>query len=188
MFRFIFPIILLFFATSLYFDYISPSSDKIETLNEDIRKTNTALAVQRKDIEEILAELKNNKDSIDPEKIEKFNRLVPQQEDFDEAVFVNDMNNIAIKYGMVINNIQVSSQSKIADSTADNATDDNNGDSGYGTFKIQFTFDSSYKKFVEFMKAIERNEQLLDVNITSFQAKDEGDYSYNVALTTYWLK
>ena len=187
MFRFIFPIILLFFSASLYFDYIVPSSDKIEVLNKDIKKTNIALDTQKGDIEETLAKLKEDKESIDPEKIKKLNRLVPQQSDFDEAVFANDMNNIAIRHGMVINNIQLSNQSSVT-KNSDSADNTDNINGGYGMFKMQFSVESSYKEFIKFMKEIEQNEQLMDVNVTSFQGKDEGDYNYSVALTTYWLK
>jgi len=199
MFRFIFPIILLFFAASLYFDYIKPSALRIEVLSEDIKKMDVALDTQKADIEKALAELKKDKDSIDLKDIEKLDRLVPKQNDFDEAVFVNDMNNIAIKHGMVIKNMQLSNQSSATNDTnntenAGGSDDTDNADSSddikgdYGTFKLQFSVDSTYKEFIKFMKAIERNEQLMDVNITSFQGTDEGDYSYRVALTAYWLK
>ena len=179
MFRFILPITFIFFAASLYFSYIGPGFDKIDAINKDISSLNKTLSKQKKDIDKKLAELEKQTDSISPEDEKKLDRLVPQKSDFDEAGFVNDMNNIASLHNVEqLDSVQFSSQL--------NAATDNNTEE-YGTFKMRFNVEGTYDEFIAFMKDVERNEQLIDVDITSFQSTDTGIYKYGVSLVTYWL-
>ncbi len=179
MFRFILPITFIFFAASLYFSYIGPGFDKIDAVNKEIDSLNGTLSKQKKDIDKRLVELKKQMDSISSEDEEKLNRLVPQKNDFDEAGFVNDINNIASLHNVEqLDSVQFSSQLNVA-------ADDNI--ESYGTFKMRFNIEGTYDEFIAFMKDIEKNEQLIDVDITSFQSTDEGIYDYGVSLITYWL-
>ncbi len=185
MIRLILPITLLFFAVSLYFSYFVPSFNKINILNEDINRATNTLNVQKKQIEERLIELKGQINSIDSKDIEKLNRLLPQQEDFNEAEFINEINDIAAKHGMAVEGVQFSSnQSNLANKEINGSIE------YYGTFKMNFNITGTYRKFVDFMKDIERSEQLTDVDISSFQSnqtENEDSYKYSVSITTYWL-
>ena len=166
MFRFILPITFIFFAASLYFSYIGPGFNKIDVINKDINILNDTLSIQKKEVKEKLAELKKKMDSISPEDEEKLDRLVPLRDDFDEAGFVYDMNTIAFIHNMRIDDVQFSNQSSaIIDDVRD-----------YGIFQMRFNVEGTYDKFIAFMKDIERNEQLLDVNVTSFQSAETGIY------------
>ena len=191
MFKFILPTILLFFSISLYVSYIGPGFDEIGDLNKDIEMASSTLAIQKERIETELAELKSHIDSIDIKDKEKLDRLVPRQDDFNEAGFINDMNNIAIKHSLVIDGVSFSNQSSLignTDSTGDTDNTAGNRTGDYGTFKMNFGVESTYKEFILFMKDIERNEQLIDVDVTSFSTADTGVYNYSVSLSTYWLK
>lgn len=184
MFRFILPTILLLFAASLYISYISPGFDEIKEIRQDIQTASSTLAVRKEEIEDELTKLKNKVDSISPENKAKLARLIPLQEDFDDAGFVNDMNNIAIRHNLVVDGVQFSSQSVVA---ADGNIS-GNAFENYGTFKMSFGVESTYKEFILFMYDIEKNEQLIDVDLTSFKTSDTGIYKYEVSLVTYWLK
>ena len=178
MFRFILPITFIFFAASLYFSYISPSFNKIDAINEDIVSFKNTLSKKEGEIDKKLAELEEQTDRIGPEDEEKLNRLVPKKSDFDEAGFVNDVNNIASLHNMRLDGVQFSNQSSVI------IGDDIKN---YGTFKMRFNIEGTYGKFIAFMKDIERNEQLIDVDITSFQSAETDIYNYGVSLVTYWL-
>ena len=179
MFRFILPTTFIFFAISLYFSYIGPSFNKIEAINTNIASLNETLSFQKKEIDDKLAELNEQLESISLEDEEKLYRLVPQKSDFDEAGFINDMNNIASLHNMRLDGVQFSNQSSII-SEGDDTED-------YGVFNMRFNVEGTYNKFITFMKDIEKSEQLLDVGITSFQSTDTGIYNYGVSLVTYWL-
>ena len=177
MFKFILPITFIFFAASLYFSYIGPGFNKIDVINKDIDALKDTLSIQKEEVKEKLADLKEQMDSITLEDEEKLDRLVPEKNDFDEARFVYDMNTIAFMHNMRIDKVQFSSQPSTIDSDSRD----------YGTFQMRFNVEGAYDKFIAFMEDIERNEQLIDVNITSFQSKETGIYNYGVSLVTYWL-
>ena len=189
MLRFIFPIVLLLFAASLYISYIGPGFDEIKEIKQDIQTASSTLAVRKKEIEDELSKLKSKVDSIDSEDQEKLARLIPQQEDFDEAGFVNDMNNIAIMHKLVIEGVRFSNQLTTADGADNDAggvSEDVFGD--VGIFSMSFGVESTYDEFILFMNDIEKNEQLIDVDLMSFNTSDTGVYKYEVSLVTYWLK
>ena len=179
MFKFILPITFIFLAVSLYFSYINPGFDKIDAINKEIVSLNDTLSEKEEEIDKKLAKLKKQMASISSEDEEKLDRLVPQRSDFDEAGFVNDMNNIASLHDMKqLDDVQFSNQSSTV-------IDEDFKD--YGTFKVRFNIEGAYDKFIVFLKDIEKNEQLVDVEVTSFQSDETGVYKYGVSLVTYWL-
>ena len=177
MFRFILPITFILFAASLYFSYISPTSNKIEVAKEEIASLNKTLSTQEEKIKERLSELKEQMDSISDKDKEKLYLLVPDKSAFNEAAFINDMNKIASLHSMRLDGVSFSSQLGAVEDSSEE----------YGVFTMSFGVEGTYHKFIEFVKDLERSEQLIDVNVTSFQSTDTGLYNYGVSLVTYWL-
>ena len=183
MFRFILPITLIFFAASLYFSYIGPSFNKIEAANMEIDSLNKTLSTQEEKIKERLDDLEKQWDSISTKDKEKLYRLVPDKNDFNDAAFINDINSIASLHNMRLDGVSLSGQPNAtgeAGETSDSLED-------YGVLTMSFGVEGTYNKFIEFMKDIERSEQLIDVSVTSFSSEDTGLYNYRVSLVTYWL-
>ncbi|MBU1246399.1 type 4a pilus biogenesis protein PilO [Patescibacteria group bacterium] len=179
MFRLLLPFILIFFIGSLCFSYIKPGFSQIEDLKQEIKEVRVTLDEKKEEIESALKNLEEIWGKVSLTTKNKLHRLVPTYADFDEAVFINHINNIAKGHGMNINNIQFSNQ----------PMDSVKGD--YGEFTMSFTVESEYREFRAFLNDLERNEQMLDINDLSFQAKSQDDYglnSYKLSLVTYWLK
>jgi len=178
MFRFILPITFLFFAGSLYFEYIAPSFDKIDSANEEVANLKNTLDTNKQEIEKKIADLEKQMESISPEDEERLNLLVPLKNNFDEAAFISRMNSIAALNNMNLKGVQFSGG---PDETLKDDVED------YGVFTMRFNVEGSYSKFIEFMIDIERSEPLLDVDVISFSSADKDDYNYGVSLSTYWL-
>jgi len=178
MFRFILPITFLFFAGSLYFDYISPSFDKIDAVNKEVADLKGTLDTKREKINERIAELEKQMESISPEDEERLNVLVPLKSDFDEAAFISNMNSIASLHNMKLKGVQFSGGPK---KTLEDSAE------AYGSFTMRFNVEGSYSEFIKFMRDIEKSEPLLDVDVISFSSSETDSYNYGVSLATYWL-
>ncbi|MCK5591001.1 MAG: hypothetical protein KAI72_03505 [Candidatus Pacebacteria bacterium] len=187
MLRFILPITFIFFAVSLYFSYIGPSFDKIEAANVEITSLNETLSKNKGEIEDRLNDLEEQWNSISTDDKEKLYRLVPNKSDFNEAAFINDMNNIASLHNMRLDGVGFSNQSELTSDSSEDSEDAEDFSGNFGVFTMSFNVEGTYHKFIEFLKDIERSEQLIDVNVTSFNSTDTGLYNYGVSLVTYWL-
>jgi len=160
----------------MYSVYIKPGLHQVEVLNQEIKTARDTLDTQKKEIEFSLNQLKEKWDKVDEKDVNRLHRLIPKYANFDEVGFINHINNIAKGHGMYVNNLQFSSQ----------PMDSVEGD--YGEFTMSFTVEGGYREFRAFLDDIEHNEQVLDVDKLSFQAKGQDNYGYRISLVTYWLK
>ena len=182
MFRFFIPIILLGFALVLFLGYIRPQRDIAEGIRTEIIQAEDALENEKEDIKKKRDELKLAKNSVSDENKEKLRHLIPLKETFDVTIFVNDINNIVRKHGMILQGLSVGfvdTNSDVISSTE------------YEPFTMSFSVSSSYKDFLDLMTDIERSVQIVDVTVTSFSAHGETDfdtYNYAISLTAYLLQ
>lgn len=179
MLRFFIPIMVLGFGGALFFGYIQPGQATIKTLQEDIQRADDTIAYQQKDIETKVGELEAAQEKITEDDEKKLKRLIPKRDEFDVPGFVNDINNIALRHGMVIRGATVSG----------GLTSETPITEGYGKTTMQFTVETTYEGFLEFIKSIEQSEQLVDMTNVTFTAAGSSGLSsvYSVTLVAYWL-
>ena len=174
MFRFFIPIILLMFASTMYFGYIKEQQEVKMSLKESIKVATQALDIQRDDIEEKIQQLKEYESKIPQEDLDRLDRLVPARSSFDEIVFVHDVNTIARRNGMTLQGLSFGGSSEASGK--------------FGTFSMGFSVTSTYEGFKKFMRDLEHSDQLIDISATSLSGGGGSEeFVYSVSLTTYWL-
>lgn len=176
MFRFFIPIIILIFGGVLYTGYIQDAREDIQSLHNDINKLDDALVTDRERIQEKIQELAAANARIDQEDKDKLERLAPPKENFDLPTFLYDIYNVVVVTGgKELEGLTATVGSEVVD--------------GYGTANVSFSVRATYDEFKEFITILEKNEQLFDIESVSFSApsSEDGESTYSVALTAYWL-
>jgi len=190
--NFILPIILILSSIGIFFGYVDPNykgSDSvvesdltsygIVQLKEELVKYQEALSNSDQVVQsrEMLTE-KNNRIS-EPDKT-KLLKMIP--DNIDNVKLILEISNIAEARNLSVKNISIGSGvSKTSDVIgADNTP--------HGTLNLKFNVNSSYDNFLVFLKDLEDNLRLVDINDISFSSTDSGFYDFSISLNTYWLK
>jgi Tfp pilus assembly protein PilO len=125
--------------------------------------------------------------------IDKLQKLLPDH--VDNVRLILDLDSLAGKHGMAMQNVAVSSAESSA-STNQSAT----GAVGaskqkYDSLTIKFTTQGNYQTFREFLADIEKSLRIVDLvslTLSNSSASTGGGsttlYTYDVTLRTYWLK
>jgi len=156
------------------------------------------LAKQLREKRDILRD-KYNQISND-EKLE-LQKLLPDT--VDNVRLIIDINNIAKKYGILIQDIAVASDDdeiddrtgkiQSLDSEFEGIIDDVNIEyadtSKIGVISFSFSATAQYTVFLEFLKDLEEALRIVDIRSLEIERDSENIfYTYRVNLDTYWLK
>lgn len=153
-----------------------------------------ALEDQKKIIEVALAdaselrgkieELNASLNAIKQEDIKRLDNFLPDS--VDEAQLVADINNIARRAGMKIDEVNIEAQGsrQARGQTTNTAVPE------LATLTASFSTDGSYEQVRTFMNDIALSLRVLDVKNFSFETSKAlgNQYSYKITLITYWLK
>ncbi len=186
MFRFIIPLIFFGFSIMLYFGYTKPNLDIIALVEKDISFATSTLSIKKDAIEIKRQDLEKARESILLEDREKVKRLVPSVDEFDEAAFINDINNIAFRHGMFLRGVSVSGLS-----TGIKRSDERGSSSDisaqYEAVSMGFGVTNTYTGFKKFLKDLEKSEQLLDITTITFgSASDTEESDYRITINAYY--
>lgn len=138
------------------------SIDKVNSIGE----TESAL---RAKINAIPADTKKKIDTIIPDK-QNFVRLA------------TDINGIANKHGIVINDFTFDNQSKTAPTIAERATSRH-----YESGMLKFSFSARYIDLSSFLRDLEASLRLVDIREIGVSTLETGIYNYTVSAEIYWL-
>lgn len=157
-------------------------SGGIFALEEQKNVIQTALA----DAEELsskIASLNTELNAIDDSDIERLDNFLPDS--ISDVQLVTDINNIARLSGMKIDNVNIEVSN--TRQTRQQAGDLN---PELSELRVSFDTEASYIKMREFLNNVSKSLRVLEVNNLSFSVspEDAGRHTYNVTLTTYWLK
>ena len=123
---------------------------------------------------------------------ERLNRMIP--DNVDNVKLIIDINNIATRYGMTINDAKIetgATPTSVTEEAADASIqliDNPSGAISQGTVDISFSVTGSYDVFRQFLNDLGSSLRLVDVRSLSFKSAAEDTYQYSVKLSTYWLK
>jgi hypothetical protein len=178
MFKFFIPAIFLSFAATLYFGYTQHGFAEINSFKTDIGNIDRTLEINRNDINMRRIDLEKKRESITQTDRDKLDRLLPSVATYDEAGFLNDMNNIVLRRNMIPVGLSVSGLDK----------DAQNGAGGeYKKVKVSFSVSCTYSAFKVLLNDLEKSDQLLDITSMSFSdASDAKESHYQVAIDTYF--
>ncbi len=127
-------------------------------------------------------ELQTQFNQISEEDKRDINTVLPTSLDY--VKFVSEIDNVAKKYGIIIDKINLAQvDSSVGDSVA------NAGPSKpYRSSILGFSFGSDYKKAMAFIDELEKSMRILDIRSMKIEENKDFGYLYNVQFETYWLK
>ena len=195
MFRFITPIILIGIAIAGFFMFTNPLYKNISEIRTQIVSYNEALD-NSKALEAERDKLTQKYNSIDSENLAKLNKLLPDS--VDNIRLILEIEKMASPYGMVLKDIKYDTITKKDDTTGEviqggAAIQPSRKD--YGTWDLEFSTQSTYNNFVNFIKDLESNLRIIDISSIQFSSNTGAGlgsssevYKYGFKIKTYWLK
>lgn len=192
--RFIVPIILVIISIASFVMFTNPAYKEIKTLKAQAAQFDTALSNSKK-LQEQRDALGTKYRNISPESLARLSKMLP--DNADNIRYIIDVQQMAQNYGMSLDSIKFDAkQTAPATSTISPLSAATPGSvaiatQGYGTFNIEFTTTSTYENFLSFLKDVESNLRLTDVQSVDFDTGSDPNKITNlftVKLSTYWLK
>ncbi|MBP9763188.1 MAG: hypothetical protein KBD10_00380 [Candidatus Pacebacteria bacterium] len=180
------PLILILGSVIIFFLFIDPQYELFQKSKQE-KEDNDIMLQLAQDLQRKRDLLQQSYNDISIDDRRQLEKLLPDT--VDNVRLVLDINNIAEKYGISIQNIDISkdaidpeAKSNVA-SSVDRTTD-------VGTIRLGFTITSTYEVFINFMKDIEETLRIVDIRSLNIkQGQGAGPFmNYEVVIETYWLR
>jgi Tfp pilus assembly protein PilO len=202
MMRPIIAIIATALAGAIFFLYTQPAYDQVQATQAQIDQYNAALD-KAAELQQLKQTLLSRYNAFNPTDLANLQKLLP--DDVDNVGLILDLDNLASRYGLALENVDVSSSAAqtTANQTAIGAV--GTSDQKYDSLTLAFGTRGTYANFVQFMGNLQSSLRILDL-VSLTVADDTGSapgagtaakaaapvpepvYDYNITLRTYWLK
>jgi Tfp pilus assembly protein PilO len=209
--KFIFPIILIGVAISMFFLFTNPIYSDITNLRTQVSSYNEALD-NSKALENERDKLTAKYNSISKDDLVRLQTLLP--DNVDNIRLILEIEQIALPYGMALKDVKYNTTTEKdlkAKATAESLGGVVGGgisqqiNKDYGIWELQFSSIGTYNNFLNFTKDLEKNLRIVDISSVEFSSSDSYDsgikgvssknvpaasqvYKYNFTIKTYWLK
>jgi Tfp pilus assembly protein PilO len=180
--RFLFPIILIIAAIGLFVGFTNPTYQGLKGAQAKVAAYNDALD-KSQELKGLRDKLVSARNAFSPQDEQKLTRLLPDQ--VDNIRLIIDINNIAARHGLAISNValgEVSQSSAAATSIAVGPSSD-----PVGSVSLGFSVTASYDDFLAFLQDIEHSLRILDIQKLDFTGGQDGKYTFDFTIRTYWL-
>ncbi|MDR3571432.1 MAG: type 4a pilus biogenesis protein PilO [Candidatus Pacebacteria bacterium] len=188
MIRNFFTILFLGGALAIFFLYTSPAYDTVQALSAQSAQYNAALT-KAAQLQQLKQSLLSRYNSFDQGALNRLSTMLPDQ--VDNIRLILDLDNLAGRYGMALQNVQISSTATQGSNVVGSIA---SGAQPYNSLTIQFTTHGTYSQFKEFLAALQSSLRLVDLESLTFQpggstsgTSNDPQYSYSLGLQTYWL-
>lgn len=178
--NFLAPVLFVLISAALFWGFIDPTYARIKDLRAEEDSYNQALN-RSKELLNVRDQLIARFNAFPQTSLARLEKLVPDH--VDNVRLILDLDAIAVKYGMRVKNVNISSDTTRADRGALG-----NGDTPYESVVLSFAVSGTYDTFRQFLADLERSLRLVDVVGVSFTTNEVGIYNYTVSIKTYWLK
>ncbi len=192
MFKTIFSLISLVAAGAIFFLYTQPTYDQVKSSNSEISQYDEALN-KAAELQQLKQTLLSKYNTFNPSDVERLQKLLPDH--VDNVRLILDIDSIAGRHGMAIQNVVVSSsQSSKTSQTAIGTV--SSSKQKYDSLTIKFTSQGTYDDFRGFLEDMQRSLRIVDLVSLTITRTSEGAagaaagplYNYEVTMRTYWLK
>jgi Tfp pilus assembly protein PilO len=185
---FIVPIILVITSFATYSLVISPTWDQIGEVQNEVARYDTAIndAKSLVDQRDALLDRLNALPQADRDRLLK---VLPDS--VDNVRLALDIDAIASSLGVTLSQIDVAVSQDQASSggEAKGLGDTLSPESEpYDQVDISFTVEATYQDFKAFIVALEKSLRLVEISEISFKRNDGDLYTFDVTLTTFWLR
>ncbi|HEV3244874.1 MAG TPA: type 4a pilus biogenesis protein PilO [Candidatus Paceibacterota bacterium] len=185
--RNIFTVLLLIGAVAIFFFYTSPSYDGLQALSAQNAQYNAALD-KATQLQQLKQTLLSRYSSFDPNALSRLSTMLPDQ--VDNIRLILDLDNLAGRYGMALQNVDISSPDTQSGSVVNSIE---TAATPYDSLTIQFSTHGTYSQFTQFLSALESSLRLVDVVSITVAPSGTGGaggaiYTYSMTVQTYWLR
>jgi Tfp pilus assembly protein PilO len=188
--RGILAIVFLGLAGAIFFLYTKPAYDTISEQQAKIAQYDQALdkAAQLQQIKQALLARYN---AFDPNDVDRLQKMLPDH--VDNIGLILDLNSLASRFGMSLENVDVTNTGTASTDVASATIGSNQED--YESLTLRFTTHSTYNNFESFLDDLEASLRIVDLVALSI-TRDSGVnasvngqlYQFQVTIKTYWLK
>lgn len=190
------PILLILVSIAIFFVVIDPKYKEVQNLQDQITKNEDTLKLAN-ELRKKREELRERYNQISDSEKFQLQKLLP--DNVDNVRLIIDINNIAEKYGIAIQNFNIttSEDSKNDVKNLNSEFEDITGDSTLnypdtskvGVISFTFSVSAQYEVFTEFLLDLEESLRIVDIRSIDIDSSgDSSFYDYRVTLDTYWLK
>jgi Tfp pilus assembly protein PilO len=192
MFKYIISLIFIGAAGAAFFLYTKPAYDSIQADAAQITEYDAALekAAQLQALKQTLLTKYNSFPQPD---LERLLKLLPNH--VDNVALILDLDNLAARFGLGLENVDVSTPASAAVSKTAVGSVGANGQK-YDSLTIKFSTHGTYPNFLNFLRDLEASLRVVDLVALSISQGsgsattigNEPIYTFNITLRTYWLK
>lgn len=189
MMRTIVSLICVVAAGSIFMLYTKPAYDGVQAKNTQIVQYDQALE-KATELQQLKQTLLSRYNTFNPADIERLQKLLPDH--VDNVRLILDLDSLAGKHGMALQNVAVSSSENKTSTTQTASGAVGASKQKYDSLTIKFTTQGTYDTFKNFIADIEKDLRIVDlVSLDLSNASGSGqstNYTYDITLRTYWLK
>lgn len=188
--RGILSIVFLALAGTIFFFYTKPTYDTVSEQQAKIAQYDQALE-KATQLQQLKQELLSRYNAFDPNDVDRLQKMLPDH--VDNIGLILDLNSLALRYGMSLENVDVTNTGTSASDVASATIGSDQKD--YESLTLRFATHSTYSNFENFLKDLEASLRIVDLVALSItrdsgvNASTNGQlYQFQVTIKTYWLK
>lgn len=176
-------------AAGIFFFFTQPQYDTIRALESEVDQYDQALE-RSSELQKIKQSLISRRNAFNLEDVNRLQKLLPDH--VDNVRLVLDLDNLAARHGMAIQNVVTSNP--VAVRSSGGAIADAAGTrQKYDSLTLQFRTQGTYENFVAFLRDLEtslRIVDLVDLSLVQVPGSVAGEplYRFELTIRTYWLK
>ncbi|MEK9153899.1 MAG: hypothetical protein AAB798_00340 [Patescibacteria group bacterium] len=191
--KIIFSITWLAISGGILFLFTQPTYDDAKALEQKIEEYNQALD-KASELQQLKQSLLSRYDTFNPADIDRLHKMLPDH--VDNVRLVLDIDNLASKNGMAIQNVVISDQSSKEGASGVIGVI-GGGKQKHDSLTLKFSTSGTYQNFAILLQELEASLRVVDLvslgmdRETSSQSgikSPEPTYRYNITIRTYWLK
>jgi Tfp pilus assembly protein PilO len=176
-------------AIGIFFFYTKPTYDSTQGTNAQIAQYEAALD-KAKELQDRKQALLKKYNDFNPEDRDRLQKLLPDH--VDNVRLILDLDNIASKRGMAMQNVVVSTPGA-GESTQTAVGSISSAKQKYDTLTTKFSTQGTYPQFMQLITDLETSLRIMDltdlrISQTANTANGQPMYGFDVTLRTYWLK
>ena len=179
---YILPVLLVAIAAGAFTLYINPTYIEVQDITADIAEYDEALN-NSKELLAVREELVSRYNSFSKSDLDRLLKLLP--DNVDNVRLILDLDTLASQFGMRLTNITITETPAETGIGAELCPNTNK----HRSIDIGFTTSGTYQDFRRYLQALETSLRVVDIKSLGFSSQGErGVYTYQVLLSTYWLK
>ena len=175
--------ILIVLAVGVYLTFTRAKIDEVNAVREINGQYSQAIR-NADNLIKVRDQVLKDYNSLSAEDRGRLDKMVPNTTD--NIRLVIDLNSIARLRGVVLKGVKASTAASGKTDSAQKI--DIIPTPTLDTVNISFSVSAPYQQFIEFMRDIESNLRIMDLNHLTVAVSDTGTYDFGVRLSTYWLR